>query len=267
MKYSYTCDLHGHSYYSDGKCSPKEISNIAVELGISVIALTDHDITYGLDEFESSIKELNQNGKNIIGIPGIEVTTEVGHIIFLFGETKDAKEFSETVQIEEKNDLKTVIKNSSKYNKYIIIPHVEIPYIGSFSFESLAKFFKDFPKEMLHTGLEIINGESLTMPKFLLKKHKTLSHKNAHHGWNRNLFANSDHHSKHGIGVGVTEIKSEKEIKNAKDFIELLKASKGGVAKIQKILSITELLTEYFYIISGTLTKTIFGRRARKNPL
>ena len=94
MKYSFTCDLHGHSYYSDGKCSPSEISNIAFELGINIVALTDHDLTYGLDEFETSIQKLNENGKDIIGIPGIEVTTEDGHIILLFSNTKDAKEFS-----------------------------------------------------------------------------------------------------------------------------------------------------------------------------
>ena len=257
MKYSFTCDLHGHSYYSDGKCSPSEISNIAFELGINIVALTDHDLTYGLDEFETSIQKLNENGKDIIGIPGIEVTTEDGHIILLFSNTKDAKEFSETVHIEEKNDLKTVIKNSSKYNKYIIIPHVEIPYIGSFSFETLAKFFKDFPKEMLHTGLEVINGESLVMPRFLLKKHRTLEDLNENHGWNRSLFANSDHHSKHGIGVGVTEIKSDKEVKNAKEFIELLKTCSGGEVKVQKILSKAELLTEYFYIIFGFIRKRV----------
>ncbi|PIR42895.1 hypothetical protein CO058_00870 [candidate division WWE3 bacterium CG_4_9_14_0_2_um_filter_35_11] len=257
MKNSYITDLHGHSYYSDGKCSPKEIANIAFEIGIDVVALTDHDLTFGIDEFENKIAELNKDGKKIIGIPGIEVTTEEGHIIFLFDNPKDAKEFSETIHIEEKNNLKTVIKNAEKYNKYIIIPHVEIPFIGSFSFESVEKFFKNFPNEMLHTGLEAINGESQVMPKFLLKKHYTLKEKNTEHGWNRNLFGNSDHHSKHGIGVGVTEIQSEKEIKNAKDFIELLKTSKGGEAKIQKILSTTELLTEYFYIISGTIRKRV----------
>ena len=35
-------DLHMHSNASDGKATPEEIIDKAIELGISVIALTDH---------------------------------------------------------------------------------------------------------------------------------------------------------------------------------------------------------------------------------
>ena len=41
------CDLHLHSYYSDGTCSPAEIVSKARELGLSVIALTDHNTVKG----------------------------------------------------------------------------------------------------------------------------------------------------------------------------------------------------------------------------
>lgn len=255
MKYSYKTDLHGHSYFSDGRCSPKEIANIASEVGIDVIALTDHNLTFGINEFENAINELNKDGKDIIGIPGIEVTTEYGHIIFLFENGRDVKKFAETIHIEEVNNFETVIKNSSKYNNYKIIPHMEIPYIGSFSFESVSKILKDFPLEMLHTGLEAINGESQVMPKFLLRKHNTLHKENIKGGWNKNLFANSDYHSKHGIGVGITILESDKKITNAKEFIKLLKTSNGGKLKINKVLSKKELLTEYKYIIGGTIRK------------
>lgn len=257
MKYSYTTDLHGHSYYSDGKCSPKEIVQIASELNIDVIALTDHDLTFGLEEFEDAIKDQNKSGKRIIGIPGIEVTTEHGHIIFLFENTDDAKEFGEGIHIDKINSFDHVIRMSTKFNRYMIIPHVEVPYIGSFSFDSVENAFRKFSKEMIHTGLEVINGESQVMPKFLLKTHNSLKEKNSQNGWNKNLFANSDHHSKHGIGVGVTTIKSDKKVTNAKEFIELLKETKETEFKIQKILSTKELLTEYSYIISGTVRKKV----------
>jgi len=46
MKY----DLHSHSYYSDGSLSPKEVVELAIEKGITHLALTDHDTVNGLSE-------------------------------------------------------------------------------------------------------------------------------------------------------------------------------------------------------------------------
>ena len=41
-------DLHCHSTVSDGVLTPTEIVNLAVEKGIRVLALTDHDDVDGL---------------------------------------------------------------------------------------------------------------------------------------------------------------------------------------------------------------------------
>lgn len=68
------CDLHTHSYYSDGSYSPVELIDEALKLGLSAIALTDHNTTSGLDEFLSAA-----NGKPIIAIPGIEFSTDYAH--------------------------------------------------------------------------------------------------------------------------------------------------------------------------------------------
>jgi len=38
-------DLHTHSNFSDGSDTPTELAQKAYELGISAIALTDHDTT------------------------------------------------------------------------------------------------------------------------------------------------------------------------------------------------------------------------------
>lgn len=46
------CDLHLHSYYSDGRASPAEIIHHAAGLGLSTIAITDHDTVSGLAEAE-----------------------------------------------------------------------------------------------------------------------------------------------------------------------------------------------------------------------
>lgn len=77
------CDLHTHSYYSDGTLSPKELIDLAVEINLSSIALSDHNTTKGLNEFLSYAKN-----KPIKAIAGTELSTEyLGkevHILGLF---------------------------------------------------------------------------------------------------------------------------------------------------------------------------------------
>ena len=77
------CDLHTHSYYSDGSDSPSELIDMALSIGLSAIALCDHNTTKGLSEFMSAAE-----GRNILAIRGIELTSEYCgrelHILGLF---------------------------------------------------------------------------------------------------------------------------------------------------------------------------------------
>jgi len=77
------CDLHTHSCYSDGTCTPEEIVDIAVDLGLSAVALTDHNTVAGLPEFLTAAE-----GKPIQAVPGVEISTAYGetelHIVGLF---------------------------------------------------------------------------------------------------------------------------------------------------------------------------------------
>ena len=61
------CDLHLHSYYSDGTCSPEYLVKSALELGLSSIALNDHNTVRGLSEFLACAKKFGMDA-----IPGIE---------------------------------------------------------------------------------------------------------------------------------------------------------------------------------------------------
>ncbi len=77
------CDLHTHSVFSDGKYTPTELIDEAVEKGISAIALTDHNTIDGIEEFLTAAK-----GKNINAIAGVELSTEYNgkelHLVGLF---------------------------------------------------------------------------------------------------------------------------------------------------------------------------------------
>ena len=68
------CELHCHTYHSDGKFSPAELQTAAKENGLSLIALTDHNTFSGCAELDNGI---------IPAIPGIEWTTYYGHILVL----------------------------------------------------------------------------------------------------------------------------------------------------------------------------------------
>src|SRR3989344_1163465 len=249
-KITYIADLHGHSYYSDGKCSPKEIIQIALRNGVSIIALTDNNTTKGLKEFEEGI---NEHRQEILGIYGIEITTNLGHVIFLFGTPEKASEFSKGIKKRDILDYKYLFDRARKFDTYIIIPHPEIPFIHSLKFEDVDKILKEYPDLIHRIGLEEINGYSLIMPPQLLKKHRSLSEINKEKGWNRKLFGNSDFHMPYGIGVGFTVLESKNKITSAKQFItDIQNGNTSGKVTIKKSFALPQRIVAYIDAIVGS---------------
>jgi len=64
-------DLHIHTSASDGVSSPREVVHRAARLGVSTIAITDHDTVSGLDE---ALREAAGRGVRVI--PGVEISSE-----------------------------------------------------------------------------------------------------------------------------------------------------------------------------------------------
>src|SRR5690606_27007047 len=67
-------DLHTHSIHSDGTTTPREVVELAHEIGLAGFALTDHDTTDGWDEAREHAERLG-----IDFLPGMEITTRDGH--------------------------------------------------------------------------------------------------------------------------------------------------------------------------------------------
>ncbi len=65
-------DFHIHTYYSDGVFSPEKIVDLALEAGLQVISLTDHDNILSYNVANEYIKNKNLDFKII---QGIEVNT------------------------------------------------------------------------------------------------------------------------------------------------------------------------------------------------
>jgi len=64
-------DLHCHSFYSDGTLSPSEVVDLAIANEVDMLALTDHDSVYGLQEARQ-----HANSKAISLIDGVEVSVQ-----------------------------------------------------------------------------------------------------------------------------------------------------------------------------------------------
>lgn len=65
-------DLHAHTIYSDGTFTPTELVEKAAEIGLTALAVTDHDTTEALPEARIAGERL---GVRII--TGCEITTEI----------------------------------------------------------------------------------------------------------------------------------------------------------------------------------------------
>ena len=77
-------DLHVHSTASDGKLSPSQIIARAAEIGLKVIALTDHDSVDGI----IPALEASKAFPSLTFIPGVEISTDLAdgeaHILGYF---------------------------------------------------------------------------------------------------------------------------------------------------------------------------------------
>jgi predicted metal-dependent phosphoesterase TrpH len=64
-------DLHAHTTASDGSLSPTELMNQAADLGLSALAVTDHDTVAGLPEAAETAAR-----RGITFVPGVELSVE-----------------------------------------------------------------------------------------------------------------------------------------------------------------------------------------------
>ena len=64
-------DLHCHSTFSDGSLPPERLVEEAVRIGLSALALTDHDTTAGVPRFLAA-----GAGRSIRLVPGVELSVD-----------------------------------------------------------------------------------------------------------------------------------------------------------------------------------------------
>lgn len=157
-------DLHIHSYgeggsydVDDHQMNPQNIVDTAIAKGLSVISITDHN------EVENSCVAVQYaKDKNILVIPGVELSTPQGHLLLYFETIQNLRTFRSQVSITE--DRKTCLtgiveclNKAHQSNGFGVLAHIDNEsgfeqYIGSFN-PQMEEIFKN---EYLR-GLEISN--------------------------------------------------------------------------------------------------------------
>ena len=95
-------DLHIHTTASDGTYSPSNMVRLAKRVGLSAVAITDHDTVDGVDEAVETAAEIDMEL-----VPGVEIgvgETDNIHILGLFIDNKNV-EIVKIMEVLKKNRL------------------------------------------------------------------------------------------------------------------------------------------------------------------
>lgn len=157
-------DLHIHSYgeggsydVDDHQMNPQNIVDTAINKGLSVISITDHnEVTNSCTAVQYAQK------KNILVIPGVELSTTQGHLLLYFETPQNLRSFISQVTISA--DRKTCqtgivecLTKAQQYKGFGILAHIDIDA----GFEKTIGAFNPQMDEILKHenlyGLEITN--------------------------------------------------------------------------------------------------------------
>lgn len=161
-------DLHIHSYgyggsydVDDHLMNPQNIVDTAINKGLSVISITDHN------EVENSCSSVQYaEGKDILVIPGVELSTPQGHLLLYFKTPQNLRAFigQITISADRKTCMTSIVECLNRAHQYDgigILAHIDIDAgfehtIGAFNLQ-MEEIFKH---EDLY-GLEISNKDNV----------------------------------------------------------------------------------------------------------
>ena len=112
-------DLHIHTTYSDGAFSPEMIVDTAIDCGLNVIALTDHDNILSYDIAQNYAKE---NDKKLEIIQGVEINTIYkGYEVHILGYFMDVKnhefqnmlKFQQNARVHQAREMITLLNKKA----------------------------------------------------------------------------------------------------------------------------------------------------------
>lgn len=160
-------DLHIHSYGEYGSydvvdttMTPQAIVDTAIEKGLGIISITDHN-----EILNSNVAISHAQGKDILVIPGIEVSTTQGHLLLYFPTFNDLRTFHGKLSVSPdkktcQNGIVQCLDFAQQHGGFGVLAHIEIESgfektIGRFG-PQMEEIFKH--KNLL--GLEICTKDN-----------------------------------------------------------------------------------------------------------
>ena len=225
-------DLHMHSIYSyDGTASVAAILKRAEQIGLNVIAITDHD------EITGSLKALElAPNYGVEVIPGIEVTTAEGDLLAL----------NVTERIQRDRSLNETVREVGELGGFCIAPH---PMAGGFGMKSLnaysiLKALREPDVARMLIAIETYNATAIDR----MGNHyaRILADR-----LDMTQTASSDAHVVEAIGLGATEFDGQ----TAQDLINALKTGNVRIRKQKEWNSIHILGSWATHFVGSAFTR------------
>lgn len=194
-----TCDLHVHTSYSkDGESSVEEILRRAEELGLDVIAITDHDSVDGA-------KRALAIPSPVLVIPGIEVSTRQGHLLVL----------GVTEIIPAGLDVVETVHIARRMGALLILPH---PY----------HIWRHGVARRKKAGMAVVDAVEAFNSRYIVGSANSKAARIAKR-LGKPCVGGSDAHNAKYVGFGRTYVDAEKNIPAILDAIRAGKVSCGGI--------------------------------------
>lgn len=161
-------DLHIHSFGTGGSfdvmdstMTPENIVDTAIAKGLSVISITDHN---EIDNIKRALA--HAENKNILVIPGIEVSTTQGHLLLYFETFSDIRNFYGKLAFSEDKErcsqgITESLSLAEQFDGIGVLAHIEL----TSGFEkTINRFGPQMRDVLLHKnlwGVEISSKQSV----------------------------------------------------------------------------------------------------------
>jgi len=163
-------DLHIHSYsedasfdVKDNQMTPENIIDLAIENKLKIISITDHN---SITNVQKAIKYAED--KEILVLPGIEVSTNQGHLLVYFNNYKNLSDFFGKLKVHENrencfNGIVECLSLTEQFNGFGILAHIELDSGFEKTIQRFGPQMEEIFKQKVLLGMEISQKESIDL--------------------------------------------------------------------------------------------------------
>lgn len=138
-------DLHMHTRRSDGRMLPQQVVDLAKEIGLSSVAVTDHEV---IDPGIEAKNYQSEKGDDLEVIVGAELTTSNGHLVGLYL----------TENIPTGRSLEWTIKEIHRQGGLVVAPHPMYKWTRSICRDKILSIINNPDPEIYFDAFEVYDA-------------------------------------------------------------------------------------------------------------